>query len=127
MMKTPRILRLLILLLAVWLPLDNAVAGAVIADCPIMSHAFEKGVAATIDAPHQPAIMSAMPTPHAPMTTSSNGCCEHCGVCLLLGGIALPSVPATIVRPTLSLDYSTAPETQGPVGVHTLPFRPPIV
>lgn len=128
MSKTPHILRFLVLLLAVWLPLDNAVAGAVIVECPIMSHAFEDGVAATIDAPHHSAIMSAMPASHSPMTTASNGCCEHCGVCLLLGGIALPSVPAATAHPSFfSLDYPIASETQAPIGVHTPPFRPPIV
>lgn len=131
MMKTPRILRYLILLLAVWLPLDNAVAGAVIADCPIMSHAFEEGVAATINAVDHPAVMSAMPGMMHLMPAShsdtSNGCCDHCGVCLLLGGVALPSLPATTAHPTFILDYPTVSGIQTPVGIHTLPFRPPIV
>ncbi|HUX82534.1 MAG TPA: hypothetical protein VMV35_06820 [Halothiobacillus sp.] len=131
-MKTPRFLHYLILLLAVWLPLDNAVAGAVIADCPMMSHALEEGMQKTIDpvdAPH--GAMASMTGPmslHLPSAQSdqSNGCCDHCGVCLLLGGVALPSPHTAMTFTAYPADYQAAAPKPAPVGVHTHPFRPPI-
>jgi hypothetical protein len=132
--KTPRFLRYLIILLAFWIPLDNAVAGAVIVDCPLMSHAFEQVVAIIIN----PAL-TLLPTPpstgtgamlmahqHSVSCPADSGC-DHCSVCLLLGASALPShyvLPLFAVYP---VHYSSAAVAQAPLGVHTLPFRPPIV
>lgn len=126
-MKTPRFLHYLILLLAVWLPLDNAVAGAVIADCPMMSHAFEEGLQATLDpasANHN--VMTAMPQ-QTTLSDQVNGCCNHCGVCLLLGGVALSSLHTSTTFFTYSASYQAAAQTQAPVGIVTHPFRPPII
>jgi hypothetical protein len=132
-MKTPRFLHYLILLLAVWLPLDNAVAGAVIADCPMMSHAFEEGLQATLDpatANHN--VMAAMHgmTSLPQQTTLSdqaNGCCNHCAVCLLLGSAAISSMHTAPTFFTYPASYQAAAQTQAPVGIVTHPFRPPII
>ncbi|MHB8921283.1 MAG: hypothetical protein ACYC3N_09670 [Halothiobacillus sp.] len=132
-MKTPRFLRYLIVLLAFWLPLDNAVAGAVIADCPLMSHAFEQGVAAAINPTLAPPPSlgtedGAMPMPHqSSLSCHHDQGCDHCGVCLLLGASAVPShyLPSTMTfYPT---HYSSMVVVPAPHGVHTLPFRPPII
>ncbi|HQS02783.1 MAG TPA: hypothetical protein PLI96_07710 [Halothiobacillus sp.] len=133
-MKTPRFLRYLIVLLAFWLPLDNAVAGAVITDCPLMSHAFEQGVAVAINPTLAPPSTSlstgdgAMPMPdQSSLSCHHDQGCDHCGVCLLLGASALPShypSPAVTSYPT---HYSSIVAAQAPLGVHTLPFRPPII
>lgn len=129
-MRTPRFLHYLILLLAVWLPLDNAVAGAVIADCPMMSHAFEKGMQVTIDpvALHPTMAQAAPLNPqmHADLCGQSVNCGTQCGVCLLLGGAALPSLPTGMTFATGPTDFQAATQTQAPAGVHTHPFRPPI-
>ncbi|WP_322627887.1 hypothetical protein [Halothiobacillus sp.] len=131
-MKTPRFLHYLILLLAVWLPLDNAVAGAVITDCPIMSHALEEGMQKTVDPADvlhgATASMISAISLHLQTAQSdqSNGCCDHCGVCLLLGGVALPSLHTGMTFTAYTANYQVALQTQAPAGVHTHPFRPPI-
>lgn len=128
-MKSPRFLHYLVLLLAVWFPLDNAVAGAIIADCPIMSNAFEAGMQATIDpATTHTYAMPGMVSLHlqTDQPDQSNGCCDHCGVCLLLGGAALPSPHTAMIFTAYSADYQAAAPKPAPVGVHTHPFRPPI-
>lgn len=132
-MKIPRFLHYLILLLAVWLPLDNAVAGAVIADCPMMSHAFEQGLQATVDpaaAHHQitPALHSMVSVmQHHSISDQSDGCCDHCAVCLLLGTVALPGAPNAMPLSVGYVTYQTAADTHAPVGIATHPFRPPII
>lgn len=132
-MKTPRFLRFLILLLAVWLPLDNAVAGAVIVDCPLMSNAFEDGLQATlgssaIDRSLMPQMPGMAQLPRQSMVSDHTiDCPKQCGVCLLLGSMALPSLHTTATSFSDTAVYLSPAQTQAPVGVVTHPFRPPIV
>ena len=138
-MKFRRMISAFMLLLAVWLPLDNALAGAVVQGCPMMSHAFERGLHNTL-MPNSYTVghglHGAHHCPNVARSTSGdisspalyhcvNGC-EHCSLCLLLGSVALPiSAPHVPVTPVL-------PEKIGsffPVArvAVTVPlFRPPI-
>lgn len=134
------IIHSLILLLAVWSPLNNAIAGAAIIGCPMhMSHTLEQGLHRGMAEPaHHPAqvvanhcvdsnadcsqVGSSLYTQYA-QSNCDNSC--HCSFCLLLGASALPgnlgstaSFPPTDGFPTVH---------QAPVaGQHATPFRPPI-
>lgn len=139
-MKYRRLISSIMLLLAVWLPLDNALAGAVVQGCPMMSHAFERGLHTTFmpnadqstsdgatDAPHCP--MMHMATDNTSSSSGHDQCsngCTHCGLCLLLGGVALqlnaPAIPVTPVLPHKII--SSLPATHTSVSAPL--FRPPI-
>jgi hypothetical protein len=138
-MKFRRLISAFMLLLAVWLPLDNALAGAVVQGCPMMSHAFERGLQNTLvpdghtvgydphGADHCPNVAQSLSgdTSSPVLYHCVNGC-EHCSLCLLLGSVALPvSAPHIPVTPVL-------PEKIGSffpvarVAVAAPLFRPPI-
>jgi hypothetical protein len=138
-MKYRRLISAIMLLLAVWLPLDNALAGAVVQGCPMMSHAFERGLHTTfMPNADQSTSDGATDSPHCPMmhmatdNTSSSGhdqCsngCTHCGLCLLLGGVALQlNAPVIPVTPVLSQKIiSSLPAAH--TSVIAPLFRPPI-
>ncbi|MDA3877666.1 MAG: hypothetical protein PF483_11330 [Halothiobacillus sp.] len=92
-MTYPRFLHYVILLLAVWFPLDNALAGAVVEGCPMMSHAFEQGLSATArTAPNDGYCLPSHQVASADhsQSTAMNQCGDHCcDLCLLFGGAAL--------------------------------------
>jgi len=131
-MKFRRIIHYIVLCLAVWLPLDNALAATVVSGCPMMSHAFERGLAAT-EAHKKPApchhATGKKATVHIAVTDIPADCASGhcCSICLLFGATGLPSqghqlaslptadriIPASLVTPA-----------QGRI---TNPFRPPIV
>jgi hypothetical protein len=140
LMKYRRLISSIMLLLAVWLPLDNALAGAVVQGCPMMSHAFERGLHTTFmpsdaqstnhgstDSPHCPMMMhtASNDAPSSGHDQCGNGC-THCGLCLLLGGVALqlnaPAIPVTPVLPHKII--SSLPATHTSVSAPL--FRPPI-
>lgn len=135
-MKFKRIIAVIMLLFAVWLPLDNALAAAVIEGCPMMSHAFADGLN-KIGHPqsneaampcHEMGMMSSVPAGgEAPPAYHCVNGCEHCSLCLLLGSVALPFtgvMPA--VLPVLSQSISSPLAHIYPdVAAHV--FRPPIV
>lgn len=128
------------LLLAVWLPLDNALAGAVVQGCPMMSHAFERGFENTfkpevqkaekdLHAAHCCASMSGASSgaPSEPVLYHCVNGCEHCSLCLLLGGVALPPNPFNAsVQPALPQKIQSPLPASNPSVVATL-FRPPII
>jgi hypothetical protein len=123
-MKTPRFLLYLIILLAVWLPLNNAVAGAVITDCPMMSHALEQGVTAIVAPALMPHILHlSMP---GGVSCRHNHGCDHCGVCWLLGAPVLLNSDLTQALADKTAIYSTLVTISAVPSMHDLPLRPPI-
>lgn len=132
-MKFRRYISAFMLLMAVWLPLDNAVASAIVEGCPMMSHAFEQGLRNTYS-PNRS--QQAMPPCHyltdrqgstSPVSYHCVNGCEHCSLCLLLGAVALPiTVHQVPVTPTLPESIS-ALIPAAPTGVAVPLFRPPII
>lgn len=92
-MKIPRIFHYIALLLAVWFPLDNALAGAVVEGCPMMSHAFEQGLSATEHMSQTGGFClpgDRVASANQSQSSSMNQCGDHCcDLCLLFGGAAL--------------------------------------
>lgn len=131
-MNKRRIIHYLVLCLAVWLPLDNAVAGAVIEGCPMMSHAFEQGLGAMHEAAPLPCHSAPLPdTKKTDQSVASSdheghsGC--HCSICLLFGAVSLPSqIHALPLHLSDNRDASGYLGT-APRGNLASPFRPPIV
>lgn len=124
------------LMFAVWLPLDNALAAAVIEGCPMMSHAFADGLN-KMGHPHRiepsahchemGAAMTSMPMggDAPPVYHCVNGC-EHCSLCLLLGSVSLPSAGVmSVVIPVLPQSLSS-PSAHIYSDVAAGVFRPPI-
>lgn len=139
-MKFHRLISAFMLLLAVWLPLDNALAGAVVQGCPMMSHAFERGLRTTFMSDASAVEHGAHAAHHCPnMMSSTSGStsspvlyhcvngCEHCSLCLLLGSVALPiNAPSIPVTPALPEKIHSL-HTASRVAVAVPLFRPPIV
>ena len=132
-MRTPRFLHYVILLLAVWLPLDNALAGAVVEGCPMMSHAFAQGLAATeqasADAAHcvHTAALSAgaaQQEQSAPCHQCDNHCCA---LCLLLGSVSLPSQHGFALTMPHGADAFSDLLSVRPAAPSAPLYRPPIV
>lgn len=138
-MKYRRLISSIMLLLAVWLPLDNALAGAVVQGCPMMSHAFERGLHTTFmpndaqstsdgatDSPHCPMMHMATDNTSSSVHDQCSDGCTHCGLCSLLGGVALQlnslNVTVTPVLPQKILSSLPAAHTS----VIAPLFRPPI-
>jgi len=138
-MKNWHIIHYLVLCLAVWAPLDNALAGSVISGCPMMSHAFEQGITKTF----QPAPDRAeAPCPHH-AASQANGtnlppiavtdvpadCADGhcCSICLLFGTTGLPSHAAALVPLHAHESLLPAHDAMPPLGQNNTPFRPPIV
>ncbi|HQT42727.1 MAG TPA: hypothetical protein PLD79_01950 [Halothiobacillus sp.] len=136
-MNLKRFISSIMLLFAVWLPLDNALAAAVIEGCPMMSDAFARGWQNTWQpqpAPQQPhchesglAGAMVMSDDNAqPVAYHCVNGCEHCSLCLLLGSVALPSYNTVpVVSPVLSEKLSAA-LAHAHQGVTAILFRPPI-
>jgi hypothetical protein len=134
-MNFKRIITSIMLLFAIWLPLDNALAAAVVEGCPMMSHAFADGLQAmsrTQSAPIAPChAMGAMAAPSAghsspPAYHCVNGC-EHCSLCLLLGSVALPcSGVSSAILPVLPQKLPS-PLAHIYTDVVASVFRPPSV
>jgi hypothetical protein len=135
-MNFKRIITSIMLLFAFWLPLDNALAAAVIEGCPMMSHAFVDGLnkighPQTAEPPahcHEMSTMASlsMGGDAPPAYHCVNGC-EHCSLCLLLGSVALPFtgiMPA--ILPVLSQPLSS-PSAHIYSDVAASVFRPPIL
>lgn len=139
-MKFKRLIASLMLLFAVWMPLDNALAAAVIEGCPMMTPAFSQGWQKLWASPSrsvggcpmhemtaagESAVSWFSPHLMSYHCADQGGC--HCSWCLLLGSPALPATgvvaPMTIghSRHAVSADFS-APASR----VSAL-FRPPIV
>ncbi|HQS03545.1 MAG: hypothetical protein B7Y07_05255 [Halothiobacillus sp. 24-54-40] len=135
-MNLKRIITSIMLMFAVWLPLDNALAAAVIEGCPMMSHAFADGLnkmgraqTSPLHVPcHEMSMMASAPMgADAPPAYHCVNGCEHCSLCLLLGSVALPCtavLPA--VLPVLSQPLSS-PSAHIYSDVAACVFRPPIV
>lgn len=140
-MSYRRIIHSLILLLAVWSPLNNAIAGAAVLGCPMMmAHTLEQGLAR--DTQH-PAETHAVRTHCDGSATTGTDCVQsdsgvlaqasqlgcdtgcHCSYCLLLGAAALPTgIHATASFP-LATTFFPLDRTM-PAGEPNTPFRPPI-
>ncbi|MHB8920686.1 MAG: hypothetical protein ACYC3A_04055 [Halothiobacillus sp.] len=137
-MNFKRFITLIMLLFAVWLPLDNALAAAVIEGCPVMSDAFSQGWQSTWQPQrasphaycHESGLASAMVMSDDNAQPVADPCvngCVHCSLCLLLGSVALPAHnTAPVVSPVLSEKLS-APAADVSHGVTAPLFRPPIV
>ncbi len=141
-MKFHRLISAFMLLLAVWFPLDNALAGAVVQGCPMMSHAFERGLHNTfspngvslasgrhgvhVNCQHTARAAQADQGMSSPVLYHCVNGCEHCGLCLLLGSVALPicapHVPVTPVLPEKIGSFFPVAR----VAVTAPLFRPPI-
>ena len=135
-MNYRRAVSTLMLLLAVWFPLDNALAAAVVEGCPMMSHAFERGLSSTFHPAHSPqggAAHCAQVTSAAPSSSSApvlyhcvNGC-EHCSLCLLFGTVAL-QLSAVNVPVSHAPSQNILSSSSTPVASVAAPlFRPPII
>ncbi len=135
-MNFKRIITSIMLLFAVWLPLDNALAAAVIEGCPMMSHALVDGLnkighPPTATPPMHCHEMDSMPSmvmgDDAPPTYHCVNGCEHCSLCLLLGSVALPctGVPLALVPVLAQAISSPSAHIYSDVGASV--FRPPIV
>lgn len=128
-MKMPRFLHYVILLLAVWLPLDNALAGAVVAGCPMMSHAFAQGLSATEHGANGNAhcAHTGADTIQQAQSAPCHQCDDHCcTLCLLLGSASLPSshgLTLTILHGITTFVDQHAVRPAAPV---TPLYRPPI-
>ncbi|WP_156521290.1 hypothetical protein [Halothiobacillus diazotrophicus] len=132
-MKMPRFLHYVFLLLAVWLPLDNALAVAVVEGCPMMSHAFAQGLAATehpsTDGGHcmHTATHGAdisQQAQSAPCEQCDNHCCA---LCLLLGSVSLPSQYGIAVPAFHGIVAFADLHAVRPAAPSTPLYRPPIV
>lgn len=138
-MKNWRIIHYLVLCLAVWAPLDNALAGSIISGCPLMTHAFEQGIAKTFEptsdhaeapCPHHAASQaSGTHLPPIAVTDVPADCADGhcCSICLLFGATGLPSQPAVLFTAHTTDLLVPAPTTITPQGQASNPFRPPIV
>ena len=134
-MKFKRSVTFIMLLFAIWLPLDNALAAAVIEGCPMMSHAFADGLQKMRAAPPAAAVpchamgamsMQSMQPASAPAYHCVNGC-EHCSLCLLLGSVALPCAGLSpVVAPVLPQKLSS-PSVHIYTDVAASVFRPPSI
>jgi hypothetical protein len=132
-MKIPRFLHYVILLLAVWLPLDNALAGAVVEGCPMMSHAFEQGLAATEQAsadgaPCVPTAALGAGTAQHDQAAPFHQCDNHCcALCLLFGSVSLPSQHRFALAMPHGADAFSDLLSVRPAATSVPLFRPPIV
>ncbi len=134
-MKFKRLITALMLLFAVWMPLDNALAAAVVQGCPMMTPAFSQGWQRLWREP-PPMSHCTMPGMNgrasdsaelSPMMYHAPGGTLHCSWCLLLGSPALPMAPMA------SLSATDAPAPVFPLSARVSAirpaglFRPPIV
>lgn len=133
-MNKRRIIHYIVLCLAVWLPLDNALAATVVSGCPMMSHAFERGLAATYtrekSAPcHHQHAAAHKTAAHTTVTDTPSHCTSKhcCALCLLFGATGLPSQAQQLTTVQTSDALIAAPLTIAPEGRQATPFRPPIV
>lgn len=130
-MKIPRFLHFVTLLLAVWFPLDSALAGAVVEGCPMMSHAFTQGLAeieqASADTAH--CTMAGTDMAQQDQSTPCHQCdnSQCCALCLMLGSASLPSQHGftTELPPGAALFADL--DTVRPVAPSAPLYRPPIV
>lgn len=135
------IIHSLILLLAVWSPLNNAIASAAVVGCPMnMSHTLEHGFQLGLSSPahHQPSqaagnhcsgsdadcsqVASNLHMQYA-QSDCDSGC--HCSFCLLLGASALTDSMSNIAVFGAAPSHTAIPQASA-VGHNRSPFRPPI-
>ena len=130
-----RLITAVLLLFAVWMPLDNALASAVIQGCPMMTPAFSQGWQRLWHEP-QPMNHCAMRGMSgqmsdvaglSPMMYHTPGGTLHCSWCLLLGSPALPMAPMASLSATVAsapvFSFFSRVSAIRPAGL----FRPPIV
>lgn len=130
-MKTPRFLHFVILLLAVWFPLDNALAGAVVQGCPMISHAFTLGLTeieqagSAMHCTTAGSDMTQQDDQSTPCHQCDNSNC--CALCLLLGSVSLPSQHGFTPELPPSAALFADLDTVRPVAPSAPLYRPPIV
>jgi len=136
-MSVRRIIHSLILLLAVWSPLNSAIAGAALVGCPLnMAHTLEQGLDRGLAHPTADRQRHAAPAQmadHACNQTvfhtssaqsgSDDNC--HCTFCLLLGASALPGSVSNTPAFGTTVSHTAIPQAPA-VGYNSTPFRPPI-
>ena len=134
-MNFKRLITSMLLLFAVWMPLDNALASAVIQGCPMMTPAFAQGWQRLWHepSPMSPCTMQGMSGQAmnsaglSPMMYHTPGGALHCSWCLLLGSPALPMAPMASLSvadaPAPVFSVSSRVSATRPAGL----FRPPIV
>lgn len=132
-MSVRRIIHSLILLLAVWSPLNSAIAGAALVGCPLnMAHTLEQGLDrglshSTVDR-QQHAVSQAADNVcgfHTSSAQSGSDDSCHCTFCLLLGASALPGSVSNTPAFGTTVSHTAIPQAPA-VGYNSTPFRPPI-